>query len=148
MKYSLADYILNIQSNDPSIAAIFGGVDGLSIGGEGSVLDSLSINLDNNLWDTTSYATGGWVHSKNLSRSGTAQITLNQLSVKLGKLKQLCNMYYGGDYDGLTATLIDSTGKEIAKCEDCFVQKIPSQDFGQNAGTQTWTLTCGKITIN
>lgn len=148
MKYSLADYILNIQSNDPDIAAILTGNSGLSIGGEGSALESINIKIDNELFSTTSYATGGWVHEKNLARNGTIDVTLNQLSKNVAKFKQLCNMYYGKDYASLTITLVDSEANEIARCEDCFIKAIPVQDFKGTSSTQTWSLTAGKITFN
>lgn len=145
MRYSLADYLLNIKTNDPALAAIFSE---LTVGGEGSYTDSISINLDSNLFETTGFATGGWVHDKNLSRTGTAALSLSQLAKSIGKFKQLVNMYYGGDFEGLTLTLTDSNANEIAKCEDCYIQKIPSQEFGSKAATQMWTFTCGKITFN
>lgn len=145
MKYSLADYLLNIKTNDPALQSVFSE---LTVGGEGSYTDSISLNLDSNLFETTGFATGGWVHDKNLSRVGTAAITLSQLAKSVGKFKQLVNMYYSGDFEGLTITLTDSNANEIAKCEDCYPQKIPSQDFGTKAAPQTWTFTCGKITFN
>lgn len=145
MKYSLADYLLTVKTNDPALASVFSE---LTIGGEGSYLDSITINIDANMWETTGYATGGWVHDKNLSRVGTATVSLSQLSEKISKFKNLVNMYYGGDFGGLTLTLMDSNANKIAECEDAFIQKIPSQEFASKAAQQTWTFTCGKITIN
>lgn len=141
MRYSLADYILSIKANDSRLS-LFGTV---TVGGEGNALDSVQIELDGNMWETTSYATGAWVHDKNLSRSGRISISLSQLSDQVAKFKQLTNIFYSGDYQGLTVTLSDSTGSKIATCTDCYFVKIPNQKFGSKAENQTWELTSGKI---
>ena len=145
MKYSLANYILSIDSNDSEIKRIFGTI---SIGGEGSYLDSLSLSNNSNIFETQGYATGGYVHTKNLDRHGTATITLNQLSDKVGRFIQLAKLSLSGDYDGFTLSLTDSNGNKIATCIDCYIQKIPDQSFGSSAQTQTWVFTCGQINYN
>ena len=144
MKYSLADYILSIKTDDPSLQA-FGAI---TVGGEGSATDSMGIELDNNMWETTSFATGAWIHSKNLARSGKIDITLSQLSDRVAKFMQLANVFYSGDYQGLTLSLTDSTGQNIATCIDCYFVKIPRQEFSSRAANQTWQLTSGKITFS
>lgn len=145
MKYSLSDYKVSIKTKDPALYSIFREI---TIGGEGSALDSITINTTNNLWDTTGFPTGGWVHNKNLSRVGTATISINQLSASVAKFKQLCNVYYGGDYEGVTLSVTDADNNEVASCEDCFIQKIPEQAFGATAANQAWVFTCGKVTFN
>ena len=144
MRYSLANYIVSITPNDNAMK-IFGTI---SIGGEGSYLDSINLSLANNLYDTTSYSTGAWVHDKNLAKNGTVSITLNQLSAQVAKFKQMANMLYSSDYDGLTITVSDTLGNEVAKAIDCYFIKIPDQDFGQKASNQQWQLTAGKISFN
>ena len=44
MKYSLANYILSIEPNDEIIKTYFGTI---SIGGEGSAVGSISMNITN-----------------------------------------------------------------------------------------------------
>lgn len=144
-RYSLANYILSIDSNDSTIKNMFGTI---SVGGEGNYLDSISISLGNNLWDTTGFATGAWVHNKNLSRVGTASLNLSQLSDSVSKFIKLCNTYYSGDYDGLTLSVVDNQGNKICTCIDCYIQKIPDQEFGATAGMQNWVFTCGQISFN
>lgn len=144
MKYSLADYILSIRPDDSRLSA-FGT---LNIGGEGTAIGSISIAYDNSMWSTTSFATGGWVHDKNLSRTGTISIQISQLSDKVSKMMQFANIFYSGDYDGFTITLSDSLGQQIATCVDCYFKQIPSQEFGDSAANQTWSLTSGKITFS
>lgn len=143
-RYSLATHILSFTSNDNTINDIFGTV---SIGGEGSALDSIRIRLNENLWSTQGFATGGWVHNKNLSKAGTVEITINQLTDAVYKFIQLCNTYYAGDYEGLTITLSNNDGREICECIDCYIQKIPDQEYASTAQNQTWSFTCGKITF-
>jgi len=144
MKYSLSNYILTVKTNDSALYSIF---KELSIGGEGSLVDSMSISLNSSLFTTTGFPTGGWVHDKNLDRTGTASVTLSQLSNNVDKLKQLMNAYYSGDYDGLTLTITDANANEVVSCEDCFPSKFPDQQYQSKAQTQTWSFTCGKITI-
>ena len=102
MRYSLANYILSIDSNDERIKSLFGTI---SIGGEGSYLGSIAVGLATSMFSTSGYPTGGWVHNKNLDRHGTTTVTLNQLSDKVAKFIQLCKLFYQEDYDGFTLSL-------------------------------------------
>ena len=145
MKYSLANYILSIQPNDATLRTMFSNV---SIGGEGSAIDSITITLNDNLWKTTSFATGAWVHDKHLGRTGTATISISQLSDRVAKFKQMCNIFFNGEYDGFTLSLVDNTGNKVCTCADCYIQKIPDQEFKDTAQMQTWTFTCGEITFD
>lgn len=145
MKYSLADYILSVSI--PSDLASQFGTETITVGGEGSYLDNIEISFNNNLWDTESDATGSWIHNKNLSRAGTATVTLNQVSNQVARFKTLCNLYYSNDFDGLTLTLQDRLGNEIATLEDCYINKIPNQNYQATAQPQPWVFTSGRITI-
>lgn len=148
-KYSLSKYILSIKpsTNLASAIADFGTI---TIGGEGSYLDTVSINPQGTMWRTTGFATGGWVHDKNLDRTGTVSITLNQMSDAIQKFIRLCETFYESDYDGFTITLTtnDVDKRVIATCIDCYIQGIPNQSFQSSAQSQTWTFTCGKITFS
>ena len=150
-RYSLANYTLAITL--PSeLATILGltGSESLVVGVEGSYLDTFAVELDNDMFSTKGDATGSWVHDKNLSRVGKAEISLNQLSDRVAKFKKIVNIYYqsGTDYDGVNLSLVDNQGNEIANCVDCYFIKIPRQEFGQESGNQTWSLTCGQITFS
>jgi hypothetical protein len=151
MRYSLADYILAISSNDKKFATLFKDV---RIGGEGDALASISIQQADQLWTTDSYATGAWVHNKNLSRVGTCDISISQLTDAVAKFKMFVNLFYGDNTastshsDGITMTLSDSRGNNIVTCTDCYPTQIPTQEFGKTAADQTWSFTCGKITFN
>lgn len=145
MKYSLSNYILSIDSNDDTIKRIFGTI---SVGGEGNYLDSISLSQSEDIFTTTGYATGGWIHNKSLDRHGIASLTLNQLSDKVARFIQLAKLSLSGDYEGFTLSLSDSDGNKIATCVDCYIVKIPDQVFGAQAQTQTWQFTCGQINYN
>ena len=144
-RYSLADYILSIKPNDPTINDSFGTI---TIGGEGSYTDSLSLNPTENLYSTTGFSTGAWIHDKNLSRVGTATLNISQMSEQVRKFIMMAETFYAGDYDGFTLTLSTNTGDKVATCVDCYIQKIPEQSFGRTASNQSWTFTCGKISFN
>lgn len=145
MRYSLADYIVTVDPVDPNLKSSFGS--SVSVGGQGSATDSISVELDDDLWSTTGYATGGWVHDKNLSRTGKVTISLSQLTNEVARFKQLINFYYNSDYSGLSIIVSTSSGKKVASCHDCYPTKIPAQTFGKNAADQSWSFTSGKITF-
>lgn len=142
MKYSLADYTVAIKFNDPQLQADLGAI---SIGGEGKYTDSISASYTNNQWQTDTFATGGWVHNKNLSRAGAVSITLSQLSEQVSKFKQICNNYYSKDYSGMTITISDNSLNPVCICEDCYIEQIPEQSFASAAGRQTWRFVAGNI---
>lgn len=143
MKYSLANYILSIDADDAAIRSMFGAI---SIGGEGDAIGSISLSVGE-MWSTKGYATGAWVHEKSLDRHGTASVSINQLSPTVAKLIQLAKLYYGEDYNGFTLTITDISGNKIATCTDCYITGIPQQSFGTSASDQTWSFTCGRITL-
>lgn len=144
-RYSLSDYILSIEPNDQTIKSLFGTI---SIGGEGSYTDSIRLSRTNNMWSTDGYATGAWVHNKNMSRVGTATLSINQMSPSVAKFIKLANAFYGADYDGFTLSLSDRSGTKVAECVDCYITTIPEQAFETSAGMQNWEFTCGQINFN
>ena len=141
-RYSLANYILSIDSSDASIKSMFGTI---SIGGEGSYLGSVVVSQNKNMWETKGFATGAWVQDKNLDRTGTCTVQLQQLSSEVQKLIRLFNVYYAGNYGGATITLADIFGNKVATCTDCYIQKAADQSFAESSENQSWTFTCGKV---
>lgn len=141
-KYSLANYILSIESDNQTLRDMFGSI---SIGGEGSMLGSITISLANNLWTTASYPTGGWVHSKNLSRVGTIELTINMLSDSTSRFKKMVGVYYTGDYGSFTLSISDNEGNELVSAIDCLPQNYASLSLTESPQDQTWTFTCGQI---
>lgn len=143
-RYSLANYIISISPTDSALRSMFGTI---SIGGEGSYLGNISVSQNSNLWSTKGFATGGWVHDKNLDRTGQASLQLNQLSPAIAKLVKLFNIFYAGDYAGSTITVTDLNGNKVVNCSDCYIQKVPDQVFGESSENQTWSFTCGRVTF-
>lgn len=150
-RYSLANYTLALTL-PAELATLLGltGSENLVVGGEGSYMDSFTVELDNDMFSTKGDATGSWVHDKNLSKVGKVNISLHQLSDRVAKFKKIVNIYYqsGTDYDGVNLSLVDNLGHEIVNCVDCYFTKIPSQEFGAESANQTWTLTCGQVTFS
>lgn len=147
-KYSLANYSVVVKSNDATINSILGS---FSIGGQGSAVGQISIELDNDMWSTESYPTGAWVHNKNLSRTGKVTIQMNQLSAYEAKLRQLYNIYYGGDYGGCTLTVYDNSTNnrnKVATCIDCYITKIPTLTLQDTAQQDDWAFTCGEVNFS
>lgn len=152
-RYSLANYTLGIKL--PSdFASRIGLTDNenLIVGGEGSYLDSFSVEMDTEMYKTKGDATGSWVHDRNLSKVGKVTISLHQLSNKISKFIKISNLYYSANesYEGFELTLYsnDNQTNTILNCKDCYFQKIPNQEFGQESGNQSWVITCGAITFS
>lgn len=144
-RYNLANYLVSITPNDTTLQNMFPNV---VIGGEGSMMDTITISRDNDMWSTTGFSTGGWVHNKNLSKIGKVLINISQLSERIARFKQMCEVYYGADYDGFTLSVMDNSGRKVCTCIDCYVQKIPDQRFGPTADMQEWGFTCGEVNYN
>lgn len=120
--------------------------------GEGSFTNSITITRTSNLFSTTGDATGSWVHNKNLDRTGTCVISISQISDTIVKLSQLCNAFESiqGNYPGMTISIVSSAndaGMPIAICEDCYITKIPDQSLGTTSANQSWSFTCGRISL-
>lgn len=151
MKYSLVDYILTIEM-DSNVQRTLGFENPtISIGGEGSYLDTITIEQTQDTWDTSGDATGGWIHRKSLNRVGTAALSLNMLSPRVAQLTKLFNLYFTHPDiadSGLTLTLANAKSTIVATCIDAYITKIPSLTFSEQPGTRTWTFTAGKVTID
>lgn len=139
--YNLSNYILSVKPNDPVLLEMFGV---FSIGGEGSTVNSISASRSTNMFSVSGYATGGYVISKSLDRTGSISVSLSQLATNVGRFIKLMKAYQGGDYEGFTLTLSDLTGKKVVTGIDCFLN-IPEQSFGQSASDQTWSFVCGQV---
>jgi len=146
MTYALSDYQLTIDCNDPEMKRAIGSI---TIGGDGeqNALDTISVTYKDNLWETESYATGAWVHNKNLSRVGTIKLNLNMLSDYTGQLTTLTKYYYNAkSYKALTLTVTDRAGNNtMAYATDCFPEKLPDLSLQASAQMNEWTFTCGQI---
>lgn len=143
--YSLADHILTVALPQRLVSQF--GTEFISVGGEGSYLDSITIRIDNRLFDTVGDYTGSWHHNKNLNAQGSVSVSINQLSPQVARFKRLCNLFKNGDYEGLTLTVKTLQGTLISTALDCYISKIPDQDFRGTAQNQTWDFTSGKVTI-
>lgn len=148
MKYSLSKYILTV-SIGPTVSSLFG-AKSISVGGVGSYTDSITIEQTNDQWSLQGDATGGYVFNKSNDRTGTATVSLSQLSEKVAQFKTLCNVYYTSEEidEGLTLELRSLDGVVVATCDDCLVKKIPAQAFASEADKQSWEFLCGKVTFH
>ena len=147
-KYSLAKYILTI-SIPASVAALFG-LNSISVGGSGSYTESITIRFNAEEWSVEGDATGSYVMNRNNNRTGTVEVSLNQLSDRVRQFITLCNIYKSSNTieEGLTLELRSLDGVMVATCLDCMVQKIADQAFAATAANQSWTFVSGSITIH
>lgn len=144
-RYCLANYILTV--NVPEEINL--GVSSINIGGEGSYLDSITVKV-NGGWKISGDSTGSWVHTKDLDRTGTIEVSINQMSNKISIFKSLMTIYRNLDteVEGLTLTLTDNLGNLICIAQDCILADYPDQSFSNEPSTQSWTFNCGKVVLN
>jgi len=150
IKYCLADYLLAIKLPEEFATLVgLGNNQNLVIGGEGSYLDSITLEYNQDMVSTRGDYTGSWVHEINLNRTGKASITIHQMSDKVAKFKTIVNLFYSHDFtEGCQLSLQDSLGNEIASGQDALFIKIPNQEIKTESDYQTWELTIGKLTFN
>lgn len=141
-RYSLANYIVTITVP----AALSDMFSDITIGGQGKAIGSISVNRQGAIYTVKGYATGGYVFDKNLDKTGTVNISINQMSDEIIKLIRLFNAYHTGDYDGMTISVKDNlNNKTVANCIDCMPSSIPNQSFSESSDSQEWSLGCGEI---
>jgi len=158
-RYSLADYQVAIDI--PSIGDYAGSkfvIGGPGNDGQGSYLGEIKITRSVEAFTTEGDVTGSWVHNRNLNKTGTVELTIRQVADEIIKLILASNAYESaienvGTYKyikgihisvGLPATY-DGVATTFIECTDCMINKIPDQVFGENAATQTWVFTAGRI---
>lgn len=144
-RYCLANYILTVDIPED----VGFGTQSISIGGEGSYLDSITISMSSDMFSTEGDATGGWIHTKSLDRTGSVTVSVKQISDKVAVFKSLVNVYMNlnTESSGMTLTLRDMLNNTIAICEDCVISKIPDQAFSSTPTSQSWTFNAGRITF-
>lgn len=147
MIYDLTQYSLSIVPDDAALAqlaSVIGGVVVTSANGNG--VDKIDVGLNSDQWSTKGYANGAWEHNKSYNRTGTVNVSVSQLSEAISRFSKFCNLWYSGNYGGLTLAITSNlTGASVCICHDCYITRIPSQEFGETATTQTWGFTCGFI---
>lgn len=163
-KYSLADYQITVTfptgENANLLLNRVGLVDNtpISIGGpgqnglDGSFVGSIKVSRSNDVWKTEGDATGSWVHSKSLDRTGKISVDINQVSDQVLTLIYITNAYQNiqDTIGGLQITVKNAYNPSlpaVATAYDCYITKVPDQDFQDSARTQSWEFTCGRIMI-
>lgn len=163
-RYALSDYILNITlPNNQAILSRCGfdennlsfsiggpGLIGSNIGfGYGSFIGEIEVSRSNKLWSTSGDATGSWVHNKNLDRTGSVRVSINQISDQILLLVQICNAYelVQDAVGGFKITITDASNSNniIATAHDCYIEQIPSIKFGDTAANRDFVFTSGSI---
>lgn len=152
-RYSLADYMVTITI--PAVGQLVS--EQITIGGpgedgKGSCIGEIKVTRNTDMWSTEADATGSWVHNKTLDKTGTVELNIRQVSNYVIKLMQVCSAYesIASTAAGLTISVgpaNSDTGAVVnfITCEDCFITKIPDQDYADTAAEQTWVFTCGQV---
>lgn len=155
-RYSLADYTCKITLPDNLYTnegvSLAGKV--ITLGGpgktgiEGSFVGSIAVSRSADMWSTEGDPTGSWTHTKNLNRTGSVAISLSQISNDIVLLNMIAAIYENDTYQNTGMSIkVFRNDTIVANCEDCYITRVPSQDFGSTAAMQTWTLTAGRVTF-
>ena len=159
-RYALADYQLVIslpeQLNNSSLLQrsglttdkpfVIGGPGETGI--EGSYVGQITVKRNKELWTTEGDATGSWVHSKNLDRTGEIDVDITQVSDQVIVLAYLCDAFetIQEAIGGLNIQVLNAATQEtVAEAVDCYIKKIPDHAFKDTADKLTWTFTCGRV---
>lgn len=153
-RYSLADYKVSISFPAGLKAGL--STDPLEIGGpgnngeDGSFVGTIKLARATNTWETEADPTGSWVHNKNLDRHGTVTLSIRQISDDIIRLIMIARAIEN-DQTLKKGCKIDVYGADtqlVATAEDCYIVKIPEQNYGEKAQTQEWEWTSGRIKFN
>lgn len=122
----------------------------LLLGGEDSYVGSISFQYKTNAWEVTGDPTGSWVHTKNRDRTGTCNLSMNQVAYKGALLIKIFNIYYKDTdsdlLEGFDIYVTDRQGRKLMSACDCYVQTVPSMEYGSTPRDLSWTFNCGRIT--
>ena len=145
-RYCLANYILT--ADIPSDIGF--GTQSVSIGGDGSYMNTITVTMNAAMFSTQGDHTGSWVHVKNLDQTGQIKVSIKQVSDYIATFKALMNVYRKLDSEatGMTLTVRDTLSNTICTAYDCVIDKVPDQTFANEPGSQEWTFLCGKITFD
>ena len=150
--YSLSRYFVSITFPAELSSLLngeFGSNNTLTIGGQGSYMDKISISRNTDTWSIKGDSTGSYVAEKNLDATGSCILSLSQLSDNVMRFMRLANIFYNGDgfSRGLTITVMKSDGSQekVAVCTDCLIKKPADQDFQGESQTQDWEFVCGRV---
>ena len=155
-RYSLADHTAKITL---PAGLSMGGVDlggkVITIGGpgqngqHGSFVGSIAVSRAANMWSTTGDPTGSWVHNKNLDLTGAVTLSIRQVSDDVIRLMMISNIFAAdNDRNGKGCKIEVFSGDDIvSRAEDCYIVKVPNQNFGESAENQEWEWTAGYVTF-
>lgn len=152
-RYSLADHLVKVTLPANVI------VGGVNIGGmvlefggpgnnkqTGSFTGEISVERSSDTWTTEGDPTGSWVHNKNLNKTGTVSLQLRQVADDVIRLQMLAQVFENNDFPGCNIEVFNGSDT-VARAEDCYISRVPSQVFGDTAAMQTWSWTAGRITF-
>ena len=152
-RYSLADHTVVVTmptfSGIPGMDEISGKQ--LKFGGpgqnnqDGSFIGSITVTRENDTWSTEGDATGSWVHSKSLNRTGSVRLSIRQVSDDVIYLMMIAQMFENFSLPHGMDIVVFNGGERVAEAEDCYLTRIPEQVYGDTAVTQDWGWTAGRV---
>lgn len=102
--------------------------------------DSISVERDSNIYNTTIGADGEGTRSKSNNEAATVKLRL----LKTSDSNAILNEYYQADQasnSGIFPFLLkDNNGSELHAAEKMWIEKEPTAPFGPNSPVREWTL--------
>ena len=150
-RYSLADHLVKVTlpagvlvggTNIGGMVLEFGGPGNNAQ--TGSFMGEITVGRTNDTSTTERDPTGSWVHNKSLNKTGTVTMQLRQVADDIIRLQMLAQVFENGDFPGCKIEVFAGTDT-VARAEDCYIARVPSQVYGDTAAMQTWSWTAGRI---
>ena len=133
-QYSLADHTLSIVNSTRSLTI-----------GNGSALDSFSVQFENDNFSFTMSADGSATLNKNYMKNGSISISLQQTNPFVNSL---IDFYKSQGLTGVTDTanivIKDANGNINGRFEKCVITKYPDYTAGQTSAVREFTIIYGK----
>lgn len=107
--------------------------------------DAVTVEYDDNIYNTSVGADGEVTRSKSNNRVATITIRLQKTS----DFNDVLNNFYQSDRlsdSGVFPFMLkDNKGRELHAAEKCWIEKEPSIAFGKEAGDREWTLKTNEL---
>lgn len=120
----------------------------ITIGGNGSMVGSVSMSRSNAAFGVTGYADGSYAASYTKNRTGSVSIQLSQASSLVARLTKFVN-WCEANYNlaESTITVLDSMGNIQGYASGVYPDKLPDNTVGESVQNRTFEFSAGVISF-
>lgn len=103
---------------------------------------SIGVNFQNPTFTVVKGLRGSRARVLDKSTEVTITITANQQSMANSLLSMILEKDIQYGTGRLEISLVDNGGETLIESDNAFVEGYPNFEFGEEAGTRTWTIRC------